>query len=136
VSRPRGDPASPAGGENPAITPAARAVETTLLPDSLRTYRRDRLRQDVVARLIVRSVVTPQAGPIAAPGALIGCATLGTSRTMVVSATTATSALSLKGPADERLEGAGVGAAIGPERVLPTVPRRSRRARPRPVEAG
>jgi MFS superfamily sulfate permease-like transporter len=36
----------------------------------------------------------PEAGLMAAPGALIGYALLGTSRTLIVSATTATSALS------------------------------------------
>jgi high affinity sulfate transporter 1 len=71
-------------------------------------YRREWLAGDVVAGLIVGSVVVPQAvayaqiaglppsaGLAAAPGALIGYALLGTSRSLVVSATTATSALSL-----------------------------------------
>ena len=61
----------------------------------------------MLAGVIVWSVVVPQAvayaqiaglppqtGLMAAPGALIGYALLGTSRTLVVSATTATSALS------------------------------------------
>ncbi|MET0686118.1 MAG: SulP family inorganic anion transporter [Solirubrobacteraceae bacterium] len=78
-----------------------------VLPAWLRGYDRGWLRADVVAGLIVWSVVTPQAvayaqiaglppaaGLIAAPGAMIGYALLGTSRTLVVSATTATSALS------------------------------------------
>jgi sulfate permease, SulP family len=78
-----------------------------LLPRWLRSYRRDWLGSDVVAGLIIWSVVTPQAvayaqiaglppqaGLIAAPGALLGYALLGSSRTLVVSATTATSALS------------------------------------------
>lgn len=78
-----------------------------VLPVWLRTYRRDWLGSDLVAGLIVWSVVTPQAvayaqiaglppqaGLIAAPGALIGYALLGSSHTLVVSATTATSALS------------------------------------------
>jgi sulfate permease, SulP family len=62
---------------------------------------------DLVAGVIVWSVVVPQAvayaqiaglppetGLIAAPGALVAYALLGTSRTLVVSATTATSAIS------------------------------------------
>ena len=62
---------------------------------------------DLVAGIVIWSVVTPQAvayaqiaglppvaGLIAAPGALIGYALIGTSRTLVVCATTATSALS------------------------------------------
>jgi SulP family sulfate permease len=78
-----------------------------VLPAWVRTYRRDWLRADLVAGLIVWSVVTPQAvayaqiaglppeaGLIAAPGALLGYALLGSSHTLVVSATTATSALS------------------------------------------
>lgn len=73
----------------------------------MRRYRRAWLVPDVVAGLIVWGVVTPQAvayaqiaglppsaGLAAAPGALIAYALLGTSRTLVVSATTATSALS------------------------------------------
>jgi SulP family sulfate permease len=71
------------------------------------SYRRAWLRPDLVAGVVIWSVVTPQAvayaqiaglppqaGLIAAPGALIGYAILGSSRTLVVSATTATSALS------------------------------------------
>ena len=70
-------------------------------------YRREWLRPDVIAGLIVWSVVVPQAvayaqiaglppaaGLIAAPGALVGYALLGTSRTLVVGATTSTAALS------------------------------------------
>jgi SulP family sulfate permease len=81
---------------------AARAV-----PPSLRGYRREWIRSDVVTGVIVWSVVVPQAvayaqiaglppeaGLMAAPGALLAYALLGTSRTLVVSATTATSALS------------------------------------------
>ena len=73
----------------------------------LRGYDRAWLSHDLVAGLIVWGVVTPQAvayaqiaglppsaGLAAAPGALIAYALLGTSRTLVVSATTATSALS------------------------------------------
>jgi high affinity sulfate transporter 1 len=73
----------------------------------VRGYRRAWLRPDVIAGIVIWSVVTPQAvayaqiaglppvaGLIAAPGALIGYALVGTSRTLVVSATTATSALS------------------------------------------
>jgi SulP family sulfate permease len=70
-------------------------------------YRREWLGPDVVAAVIVWSVVVPQAvaygqiaglppsaGLAAAPGALVAYALLGTSRSLVVSATTATSALS------------------------------------------
>jgi SulP family sulfate permease len=78
------------------------------LPSWLRGYQPDWLGHDVVAGLIVGSVVVPQAvayaqiaglppsaGLAAAPGALIAYALLGTSRSLVVSAATATSALSL-----------------------------------------
>jgi high affinity sulfate transporter 1 len=70
-------------------------------------YRREWLAGDVVAGLIVWSVVVPQAvayaqiaglspsaGLAAAPGALLAYALLGTSRSLVVSATTATAAVS------------------------------------------
>jgi len=73
----------------------------------LRGYRRAWLRPDVIAGVVVWSVVVtqavayaqiaglpPQAGLMAAPGALVGYALLGTSRTLVVGATTATAALS------------------------------------------
>ena len=76
-------------------------------PAWLRSYRRAWLGPDLVAGLIIWSVVTPQAvayaqiaglppqaGLVAAPGALLGYALLGSSRTLVVSATTATAALS------------------------------------------
>lgn len=76
-------------------------------PAWLAGYRREWLRRDLVADIVVWSVVVPQAvaygriaglppeaGLMAAPGALIGYALLGTSRTLIVSATTATSALS------------------------------------------
>jgi MFS superfamily sulfate permease-like transporter len=82
---------------------AARRV----LPAWLAAYQREWLRNDVAAGVVVWSVVVPQAiaygqiaglppqaGLMAAPGALIGYALLGTSRTLVVSATTATAALS------------------------------------------
>ena len=78
-----------------------------LLPPWFRGYRRAWLVPDVIAGLIVWSVVVPQAvayaqiaglppsaGLAAAPGALLAYALLGTSRSLVVSATTATSALS------------------------------------------
>ena len=78
-----------------------------LLPGWLTSYRRAWLVPDVIAGLIVWSVVVPQAcayaqiaglppsaGLAAAPGALLAYALLGTSRSLVVSATTATSALS------------------------------------------
>jgi SulP family sulfate permease len=83
-------------------------VRVKIVPGWLRGYERAWLGRDVVAGLIVGSVVVPQAvayaqiaglppsaGLAAAPGALIGYALLGTSRSLVVSATTATSALSL-----------------------------------------
>jgi high affinity sulfate transporter 1 len=79
----------------------------TIVPAWLRGYRRAWLGRDLVAGLIVWSVVVPQAvayaqiaglppvaGLMAAPGALVAYAILGTSRTLVVSATTATSAIS------------------------------------------
>lgn len=78
-----------------------------IVPAWLRGYERAWLGRDVIAGLIVWSVVVPQAvayaqiaglppvaGLMAAPGALIAYAILGTSRTLVVSATTATSAIS------------------------------------------
>jgi sulfate permease, SulP family len=78
-----------------------------LVPAWVRGYRRAWLRPDVVAGVVVWSVVVPQAvayaqiaglppqvGLMAAPGALIGYALLGTSRSLVVSATTATAAVS------------------------------------------
>jgi MFS superfamily sulfate permease-like transporter len=78
-----------------------------LVPRWLRTYRKEWVRPDVVAGGVVWSVVVPQAvayaqiaglppqaGLMAAPGALVGYALLGTSRTLVVGATTATAALS------------------------------------------
>lgn len=77
------------------------------MPNWLLHYRREWLGPDLVAGLIVWSVVVPQAaayaqiaglppsaGLVAAPGALLGYALLGTSRTLVVGATTATAALS------------------------------------------
>ena len=78
-----------------------------LAPEWLRHYERAWLVPDVVAGLIVWSVVTPQAvayaqiaglppsaGLAAAPGALLAYALLGTSRSLVVGATTATAAVS------------------------------------------
>jgi sulfate permease, SulP family len=78
-----------------------------LLPGWMRGYRRDWLRPDAIAGLVVWSVVTPQAvayaqiaglppeaGLMAAPGALLAYALIGTSRQLVVSATTATAAVS------------------------------------------
>jgi sulfate permease, SulP family len=80
---------------------------TRLIPGWIRAYRRAWLRNDAVAGIVVWSVVVPQAvayaqiaglppqaGLMAAPGALIGYALLGTSRALVVSATTATAAVS------------------------------------------
>jgi MFS superfamily sulfate permease-like transporter len=78
-----------------------------VLPAWLERYQRAWLRPDVVAGVVVWSVVAPQAvayaqiaglppqaGLMAAPGALLAYAWLGTSRSLIVSATTATSAVS------------------------------------------
>jgi high affinity sulfate transporter 1 len=83
------------------------SAASRLVPAWIGGYRREWLVADVVAGVIVWSVVVPQAvayaqiaglppeaGLMAAPGALLAYAVLGTSRTLVVSATTATSALS------------------------------------------
>ncbi|MCI0632395.1 MAG: SulP family inorganic anion transporter [Actinobacteria bacterium] len=80
----------------------------SIVPVWVAGYRRAWLGPDIVAGLIVWGVVVPQAvayaqiaglppeaGLVAAPGALIGYALLGSSRTLVVSATTATSAVSV-----------------------------------------
>lgn len=85
-----------------SVTPRRR-----LLPPWITSYQRPWLRPDVIAGLVIWSVVTPQAvayaqiaglppqaGLMAAPGAMAAYALLGTSRQLVVSATTATSALS------------------------------------------
>src|ERR1700743_3615139 len=77
------------------------------LPAWLSSYRRDWLGADAVAGLVIWSVVTPQAvayaqiaglppqaGLMAAPGAMAACALLGTSRHLVVSPTTRPTALS------------------------------------------
>jgi SulP family sulfate permease len=78
-----------------------------LVPEWIHAYKRDFLAADAVAGLIVWSVVTPQAvayaqiaglppqaGLMAAPGAMIGYALFGGSRSLVVSATTSTAAVS------------------------------------------
>src|ERR1700709_31085 len=78
-----------------------------LVPGWIAGYSRDWLRPDLVAGVVIWSVVTPQAvayaqiaglppqaGLMAAPGAMAAYALIGTSRQLVVSATTATSALS------------------------------------------
>jgi high affinity sulfate transporter 1 len=78
-----------------------------LLPPWITSYDRSWLRPDLIAGLVIWSVVTPQAvayaqiaglppqaGLMAAPGAMAAYALIGTSRQLVVSATTATSALS------------------------------------------
>jgi SulP family sulfate permease len=78
-----------------------------LVPGWIAGYSRDWLRPDLVAGVVIWSVVTPQAvayaqiaglppqaGLMAAPGAMIAYALIGTSRQLVVSATTATSAVS------------------------------------------
>jgi sulfate permease, SulP family len=79
----------------------------TVVPNWVRSYHRQWLRPDLVAGLVVWSVVTPQAvayaqiaglppavGLVAAPGALIGYALVGGSHALVVGATTSTAALS------------------------------------------
>jgi sulfate permease, SulP family len=86
--------------------PPARGLER-LVPAWIGGYRREWLVPDVVAGIVVWSVVVPQAaayaqiaglppeaGLIAAPGALLGYALVGSSRSLIVSATTATSAIS------------------------------------------
>jgi sulfate permease, SulP family len=78
-----------------------------MLPGWLVHYRGAWLRPDVIAGVVIWSVVVPQAvayaqvaglppqaGLMAAPGALVAYALLGTSRSLVVSATTATAAVS------------------------------------------
>src|SRR5689334_17135029 len=85
----------------------ARGRRPRLVPSWLAHYPRAWLKADVVAGLVIWSVVTPQAGAyaqiaglppqaglMAAPGAMLAYALFGTSRQLVVSATTATSALS------------------------------------------
>jgi sulfate permease, SulP family len=84
-----------------------KAMWKGLVPGWIAGYSRDWLRPDLVAGVVIWSVVTPQAvayaqiaglpaqaGLMAAPGALIAYALLGTSRQLVVSATTATAAVS------------------------------------------
>jgi sulfate permease, SulP family len=83
------------------------AVLARVLPSWLRGYERPWLRADVIAGVVIWSVVTPQAvayaqiaglppaaGLMAAPGAMLAYALLGTSRQLVVGATTATAAVS------------------------------------------
>ena len=78
-----------------------------VVPPWLRSYRRAWLRPDLIAGVVIWSVVTPQAvayaqiaglqpeaGLMAAPVAMAAFALAGTSRQLVVSATTATSAVS------------------------------------------
>ena len=78
-----------------------------IIPSWLSGYRRAWLGADGLAGVIIWSVVVPQAvayaqiaglppqaGLVAAPGALLGYALLGSSRYLVVSATTATAAVS------------------------------------------
>ena len=87
--------------------PSAPGPIARLVPAWARGYERAWLRADVIAGIVVASVVVPQAvayaqiaqlppeaGLMAAPGAMIAYALLGTSRTLVVSATTATAAVS------------------------------------------
>ena len=79
----------------------------SLVPGWVRGYRASWLGADLIAGVVIGSVVVPQAvayaqiaglppqaGLMAAPGALIAYALIGTSRSLVVSATTATSAVS------------------------------------------
>jgi high affinity sulfate transporter 1 len=88
-----------------AIRPAGGLAR--FVPSWIRGYRRAWLPHDVVAGIVIWSVVVPQAvayaqianlppeaGLAAAPGALVAYSLLGSSRTLVVSATTATSAVS------------------------------------------
>ncbi|MEZ0290897.1 MAG: SulP family inorganic anion transporter [Solirubrobacteraceae bacterium] len=90
----------------PAL-PSAPGPIARLVPAWAQGYERAWLRADVIAGIVVASVVVPQAvayaqiaqlppeaGLMAAPGAMIAYALLGTSRTLVVSATTATAAVS------------------------------------------
>ena len=78
-----------------------------IAPEWVRGYRRDWVRPDLIAAVVIWSVVTPQAlayaqiaglppeaGLMAAPVAMLGYGLIGTSRQLVVSATTATSAVS------------------------------------------
>ena len=78
-----------------------------MVPDWATDYERSWLKPDLVAGVVIWSIVVPQAvayaqiaglppgaGLMAAPGALLAYAFLGTSRSLVVSATTATSAVS------------------------------------------
>ena len=78
-----------------------------VLPSWLRGYERPWLRADVIAGVVIWSVVTPQAvayaqiagqppaaGLMAAPGAMLAYGLLGTSRQLVVGATTSTAAVS------------------------------------------
>lgn len=78
-----------------------------LVPGWIAAYDRAWLRPDLLAGVVIWSVVTPQAvayaqiaglppqaGLMAAPGAMIAYALVGTSRQLIVSATTATAALS------------------------------------------
>jgi sulfate permease, SulP family len=82
-------------------------VLARVLPSWLRAYERAWLRPDVIAGVVIWSVVTPQAvayagiaglppeaGLMAAPGAMLAYALIGTSRQLVVGATTATAAVS------------------------------------------
>jgi sulfate permease, SulP family len=96
----------PTGWKIPDVGRSHWMIEA-IVPSWLRSYRREWVGADAVAGLIIWSVVTPQcvayaqiaglppeAGLMAAPGAMLGYALLGRSTALVVSATTATSALS------------------------------------------
>jgi SulP family sulfate permease len=82
-------------------------VLARVVPSWLRSYERPWLRADAIAGVVIWSVVTPQAvayaqiaglppaaGLMAAPGAMLAYALMGTSRQLVVGATTATAAVS------------------------------------------
>jgi len=82
-------------------------VLARVLPSWLRGYERPWLRADVIAGVVIWSVVIPQAvayaqiaglppaaGLMAAPGAMLAYGLLGTSRQLVVGATTSTAAVS------------------------------------------
>ena len=99
---PRAGPRSASGTTGRRSSPTR---VSAVVPGWLRSYERGWLRPDSSRALVIWSVVMPQAvayaqiaglppeaGLMAAPGAMLAYALLGTSRQLVVSATTATSA--------------------------------------------
>ena len=83
-------------------------TQVRLIPEWLHSYQSAWFRSDLIAGAVVAAIVVPQAvayaqiaglepsaGLAAAPVALLAYALLGTSRSLIVSATTATSALSV-----------------------------------------